>query len=111
MNSHKLHHCLPVLSCQFLAQTFLEHVHEEEHVMLPALHAETTAACMPTPQTVHVFTIYQVSFVRTHLQTFLEHIHEEEHVMLPALREELEEAQLRDLGKRFEAAKQHMPTR
>jgi hypothetical protein len=45
------------------------------------------------------------------VQTFLEHIHEEEHVMLPALRDELEEAQLRELGKRFEDAKQHMPTR
>lgn len=45
------------------------------------------------------------------VQTFLEHTHEEEHVMLPALRGELQEAQLRDLGKRFEAAKQHMPTR
>ncbi|WIA15204.1 hypothetical protein OEZ85_001883 [Tetradesmus obliquus] len=45
------------------------------------------------------------------METFLEHIHEEEHVMLPALRDELEEAQLRDLGRRFEAAKQHMPTR
>jgi hypothetical protein len=45
------------------------------------------------------------------VQTFLEHIHEEEHVMLPALRDELEEAQLRELGRRFEDAKQHMPTR
>lgn len=40
------------------------------------------------------------------LQTFLEHIHEEEHTMLPALRDVLQEAQLRELGKRFEAAKQ-----
>lgn len=45
------------------------------------------------------------------METFLEHIHEEEHTMLAALREVLDEPQLRDLGKSFEAAKQHVPTR
>jgi hemerythrin superfamily protein len=45
------------------------------------------------------------------METFLEHIHEEEHKMLHALRDVLDEPQLRELGKRFEAAKQHVPTR
>lgn len=45
------------------------------------------------------------------METFLEHIHEEEHSMLPALREALQEAELRELGGKFEAAKQHVPTR
>ncbi len=45
------------------------------------------------------------------MQTFMEHIHEEEHKMLPALREVLTERQLRELGQRFEACKQHLPTR
>jgi hypothetical protein len=45
------------------------------------------------------------------VQTFLEHIHEEEHIMMPALRDVMEDKELRELGKRFEAAKQHMPTR
>jgi hemerythrin superfamily protein len=45
------------------------------------------------------------------METFLEHIHEEEHRMLPALREVLDDAQLREMGKRFLEAKQHLPTR
>lgn len=45
------------------------------------------------------------------METFLEHIHEEEHKMLHALRDVLEEPQLRELGKQFEAAKQRVPAR
>jgi hemerythrin superfamily protein len=42
------------------------------------------------------------------METFLEHIHEEEHKMLPALRDTLTEAQLLELGKRFEQAKSQL---
>lgn len=45
------------------------------------------------------------------METFLEHIHEEEHRMMPALREVLDDAELREMGKRFLEAKQHLPTR
>eukprot|EP00775_Hariotina_reticulata_P006551 gene6551-6779_t len=45
------------------------------------------------------------------METFLEHVHDVEHIMMPALRNVMEEKELRELGKRFEAAKQHVPTR
>lgn len=45
------------------------------------------------------------------METFLEHIHEEEHRMMPALREVLSDAELREMGRRFQEAKQHAPTR
>lgn len=45
------------------------------------------------------------------METYLDHAAFVEHRMLPALRDALHESELRELGQRFEAAKQHMPTR
>lgn len=59
----------------------------------PAASPAASSVCIPT------------------LKTFLEHAHESEHKMLPALRSALDDDALHELGKRYQAAKQHLPTR
>lgn len=45
------------------------------------------------------------------MNALMEHIHDEEHNLLPALRKAVSVEELRRLGRRFTAAKQHVPTR